>query len=110
MGLANLAKILRKNSSDAEITLWNRLKAKQIEGIKFRRQQPVENFIVDFVSFEKRIIVELDGGHHAGQKEKDIARDRFLEAEGFTVLRFWDNQVLGNIEEVLEVISKECLK
>jgi very-short-patch-repair endonuclease len=63
--LTNFARTLRKNSTEAETILWNRLRAKQIEGTKFRRQQPIENFIVDFVSFENRVVIELDGGQHA---------------------------------------------
>ncbi len=80
-----------------------------MEGIKFRRRQPIENFIVDFISFEKRIVVELDGGQHAIDKCKDIERDRLLTENGFTVLRFWDNQIFENLEGVLEVIRKKCM-
>ena len=92
-----------------ESLLWSRLRARQLQGIKFRRQQPIENFIVDFVSFEKRIVIELDGGQHKMNKEKDNERDRFLSENGFTVLRFWDNDVSENLEGVLEVIRKKCL-
>ena len=81
-----------------------------MQGIKFRRQQPIENYIVDFVCFEKRIVVELDGGRHAINKEKDNKRDRFLTENGFKVLRFWDNEVFDNLEGVLEVIRNKCLQ
>ena len=81
-----------------------------MEGMKFRRQQPIENFIVDFVSFEKRIVIELDGGQHAKNKEKDNKRDRLLTENGFIVLRFWDNEVFDNIEGVLEVIRQKCIQ
>ena len=108
--LTKFAKTLRRNSTDAEAVLWKRLRARQVEGIKFRRQQPIENFIVDFVSFEKRMIIELDGGQHAEQKNKDVQRDRFLTENGFRVLRFWNNEVLENIDGVLEVIRENCLK
>jgi very-short-patch-repair endonuclease len=87
-----------------------RIRGRQIEGIKFRRQQPIENFIVDFISFEKRIVVELDGGQHAIDKGKDRERDRLLTENGFTVFRFWDNQVFENLEGVLEVIRKKCMQ
>ena len=105
----HLAKNLRKNSTMVESLLWSRLRARQLQGIKFRRQQPIEKFIVDFVSFEKRIVIELDGGQHKMNKEKDNERDRFLSENGFTVLRFWDNDVSENLEGVLEVIRKKCL-
>lgn len=85
---------------------------KKMDGIKFRRQQPIENYIVDFISFEKRLVIELDGGQHAQhkEKEKDIQRDRFMVENGFKVLRFWNNEVLSTIDSVLEVIRMECLK
>ena len=108
--LTNLAKSLRKNSTHVETILWNKLRSRQIEGIKFRRQQPVGDFIVDFISFEKRIVIELDGGQHAENKDKDIDRDRFLTENGFNALRFWNNEVIENIDGVLEVIRDECLK
>ena len=108
--LTHFAKRLRKNCTKAEGLLWSRLRAKQMHGIKFRRQQPIESYIVDFVSFEKRIVIELDGGQHAVDKEKDKQRDKFLTKNGFRVLRFWDNEVFNNIDGVLEVIMRECLK
>ena len=108
--LTRLAKNLRKQSTDAEAVLWQQLRARQIEGIKFRRQQPIEDYIVDFVGFEKRIVIELDGGQHAEDKNKDLQRDKFFVESGFKVLRFWNNEVLGNLERVLEVIRKSCMK
>ena len=108
--LTTLAKNLRKQSTDAEALLWKRLRARRLEGIKFRRQQSIEDFIVDFVSFEKRIIIELDGGQHAEDKEKDVQRDSFFAAYGYRVLRFWNNEILENLEGVLEVIRENSLK
>jgi len=81
-----------------------------MQGIKFRRQQPIENYIVDFVSFEQRMVIELDGGQHAINKEKDNERDRILTENGFKVLRFWDNEIFDNLEGVLEVIRSKCLQ
>ncbi len=101
---------MEKNSTQAEALLWSRLRARQMEGMKFRRQQPIENFIVDFVCFEKRIVIELDGGQHAKNKDKDNERDRLLTENGFTVLRFWDNEVFDNIEGVLEAIRQKCIQ
>jgi len=82
---------------------------KQMEGLKFRRQQPIENYIVDFVCFENRIIIEVDGGQHAVETEKDRERDFYLQQYGFKVLRFWNNEVLQNTNGVLEVIRENCL-
>jgi very-short-patch-repair endonuclease len=81
-----------------------------MEGIKFRRQQPIEGYIVDFVSLERRIIIELDGGQHAEAYEKDQLRDGVFEENGFRVMRFWNSEVFGNLEGVLEVIRQECMK
>jgi very-short-patch-repair endonuclease len=107
--LTNLAKTLRKRSTDAELLLWQRLRARRLEGIKFRRQQPVGDFIVDFLSFEKRIIIEIDGGQHAEDRQKDRDRDKFLTHAGFKILRFWNNEVLENLQGVLERIRETCL-
>ena len=104
-----LGKILRKRPTDAEQLLWKQLRLKQLEGLKFRRQQPIDNYIVDFVCFERRIVVEVDGGQHALQKEDDLLRDTYLTQQGFQVLRFWNNEVLQNINGVLEVIRECCL-
>jgi very-short-patch-repair endonuclease len=103
-----LAKDLRKNSTLAEGILWRNIRAKKFEGIKFRRQQPIENFIVDFVSFEKRVIIELDGSQHAEDTSKDIERDMVLESNGYTVLRFWNNEIFENLDGVLESIREAC--
>ena len=108
--LTKLAKTLRKRSTDAELLLWQRLKARRLEGIKFRRQQPIDKFIVDFLSFEKRIIIELDGGQHAENRQEDRERDRFLTQAGFKILRFWNNEVLENLDGVLERIRETCLR
>ena len=74
--------------------LWKHLRAKQMEGFKFRRQQPIDNYIVDFICLENRVVIEVDGGQHAVEKEKDRERDNYLQRHGFKVLRFWNNDVL----------------
>jgi heme b synthase len=102
--LKQSARNLRSNQTDAEKLLWKYLRSKQLANIKFRRQQPIGNYIVDFVTFDKRLIIELDGGQHAEDKDKDQQRDKWLAGQGFQVLRFWNNDVLGNIEGVLESI------
>ncbi len=101
--------VLRKRPTEAEQLLWSHLRMKQMEGFKFRRQQPLDNYIVDFVCFENRIIIEVDGGQHAEEKNKDIERDTYLQRHGFTILRFWNNEVLQNTNEVLAVIRENCL-
>ncbi len=108
--LKTIARELRKRSTDAEKLLWKYLRLKQLEGLKFRRQQPIDNYIVDFVCFEKRIIIEIDGGQHSVEKEKDRERDNYLKKRGFEVVRFWNNEGLTGIEGVLEVIRRNYLK
>ena len=97
------ARTLRKNMTDAEQALWQPLRRKQLPGSRFRRQAPIGPYIVDFVSFGERLIVELDGGQHAEaeQIEHDRRRTEFLERAGFRVLRFWNHEVLRNMEGVL---------
>jgi very-short-patch-repair endonuclease len=106
--LTPTAKELRKSATRVETILWKQLRAKQIEGLKFRRQQPIGEFIVDFVCFEKKLVIEVDGGQHARAREKDHQRDRKLTEDGYTVLRFWNNEVLENLAGVLEVIRRKC--
>src|SRR3989304_186348 len=107
--LGPVAKNLRNNPTDVERLLWNRLKSSQVEGVKFRRQQIIEDFIIDFGSFEKKVVIELDGGQHAETIEKDKERDGCLALNGYKVLRFWNNEVIENMEGVLEVIRTNCL-
>ena len=95
------ARRLRRNQTDAERFLWFRLRDRRLCGWKFRRQFPIDRFIVDFCCADARLIVELDGGQHAVQAEADAQRTRILEAMGYLVLRYWNNDVMGNIEGVL---------
>ena len=83
--------------------MWRYLRDRQIEGFKFSRQQPVGRYVVDFVNLEKKVVIELDGGQHA-LDPGDKIRDEWLQAEGYKVVRFWDNQVFSNLEGVLETI------
>jgi len=110
VNLTQAAKELRRSATDAERLLWKYLKARQLDGVKFRRQEQIGHFIVDFVCYEKGIIVEADGGQHAQEKEKDEERTAWLNSQGFTVLRFWNNEILANIEGVVEVIRTHCDK
>ena len=105
--LKPLSRTLRSNPTEAEKKLWAQLSHKQFYGLKFRRQAPIENYIVDFLCFEKKMIIELDGGQHAQEPnlQKDKERDEILRSNGFIVLRFWNNDVLSNVESVLEEIK-----
>ena len=105
--ITKLAKKLRKGQTDAESLLWKHLRIKQMEGVKFRREEPIGRFIVDFVSFEKKVIVEVDGGQHSEEADKE--REQWLRSQGFKVLRFWNNEVLQNTEGVLEVRRNNSL-
>jgi len=89
--------------------LWLNLKGRQLEGHKFRRQQPIGRYVVDFVNFEKGIIIELDGGQHATDRESDTEREAWLRSEGFQIIRFWNNDVFENLEGVLEVIRRKLM-
>jgi very-short-patch-repair endonuclease len=106
--LTQTARNLRKHSTDAERLLWRHLKAKQIDGLKFRRQEQVGRFIVDFVCYEKALIIEADGGQHALEREKDDERTHWLNAQGYKVLRFWNHEILTNIEGVLAVVKEHA--
>lgn len=108
INLTAASKELRRNSTGAERLLWRHLKAKQLDGLKFRRQEQIGRFIADFVCYEKSVIVEADGGQHAQEKEKDAERTCWLNSQGFTVLRFWNNEIMTNISGVLETIRLHC--
>lgn len=98
--------------TDAEQKLWYHLRAHRFMGRKFKRQKPMGRYVVDFVCLEEKLIVELDGGQHAENVEYDKARDAWLRNEGYTVLRFWNNELMSEMECVLEkirlVISKDA--
>jgi len=103
------ARELRNNPTDAEKALWQHLKARQC-GFKFRRQYPIGPYITDFACKYKKLVIELDGGQHALQQNKDDRRTQFVEASGYTVIRFWNNDVLRNIDGVMEDINKTLKK
>lgn len=107
----SFARELRRNQTDAEKALWIKLRNKQLEGVKFRRQQPIGPYIVDFVSFERRLVIEIDGGQHNEEeiRERDEERTTWLKGRGYQVLRFWNNEVLISMDSVLEMI-REALR
>src|SRR5664280_111813 len=96
------AKALRANMTEAERRLWYFLRAHRFKGMKFKRQAMIGRYIVDFVSFQRSLVIEVDGGQHA-DNEADGRRARWLEGQGFRVLRFWNNEVLNNCGGVLDV-------
>ena len=100
----SLARKLRIDQTDAETKLWHRLRSRQIAGFKFVRQEPVDRYICDFVCRELKLIIEVDGGQHL-ESNSDVIRDRKLAEDGYCVLRFWNNDVLGNIDGVLQTIE-----
>jgi very-short-patch-repair endonuclease len=106
--IVNSAKYLRQQQTDAEKKLWYFLQNKNLDGLKFRRQQPIGYYIVDFVCFERKLIIELDGSQHHSTsiKNRDNRRTSWLEGEGFVVIRFWDNEILENVQGVLTVIRE----
>jgi very-short-patch-repair endonuclease len=105
----HLQRLLRNAPTDAEQKLWQRLKNRQLEGCKFRRQHPYENYVLDFVCLERKLVVELDGGQHIDAVAYDEKRTLLLERAGFCVLRFWNNEVFAELDGVLEVIYRELL-
>lgn len=92
--------------TDAERALWARLRGRQLGGCKFRRQAPVGPYVLDFVCFEGKVVIELDGGQHALQAEKDERRTAWLQSNGFLVLRFWNHDVFTDMDVILEIIGR----
>lgn len=99
------ARTLRQHMTEAEVRLWYRLRDRRLLDCKFRRQVPVGPYIVDFICIEHSLIVELDGSQHL-DAATDVARDAFLAAAGFTILRFWNNEVLANTDDVCDVLGR----
>ena len=97
------ARAMRRAPTEAEQKLWGLVRAKRLGGWKFKRQQPIGRYIVDFVCFDARVIVEVDGSQHA-ESERDTVRDAWLSSQDFRILRFWNNEVLENAEGVAVAI------
>ena len=96
--------------TDAEAKLWSRLRDGRLLGTKFRRQVPIGRFIADFCCRNPKLVVEVDGGQHAERAAQDAARTRVIAEHGYTVLRFWDHEVLNDTEAVLEAIGREVTR
>lgn len=105
----SFARRLRREQTYAEMKLWAHLRNEHVGGAKFRRQAPIGKYIVDFVSFEKNLVIELDGSQHAEATVimADAERTKWLESQGFRVIRFWDNEVIQNLEGVFARIEEE---
>jgi very-short-patch-repair endonuclease len=99
-----LARELRKNMTDTERLLWSKLRGKQFGGFTFRKQAPIGDFIVDFVCFDRKVVIELDGGQHAISVEEDKKRSEWLISQGFRMLRFWNHEFIEDSDMVMEAI------
>ncbi|MDP8052510.1 DUF559 domain-containing protein [Pasteurella atlantica] len=102
--LKKFAKKLRNEMTQEEYLLWQEIRRRQINGVRFLRQKVIGNYIVDFVSLEKKLIIELDGSQHSEQIEYDNKRTLFLEQQGFQVVRFWNSEVVYEMDMVLEIL------
>ncbi|WP_342585819.1 MULTISPECIES: endonuclease domain-containing protein, partial [unclassified Mesorhizobium] len=100
------ARSMRAHATKAETMLWQALRNRQLNGLKFKRQVPLDGFILDFVCFEARLIIEVDGSQHA-DSQGDVVRDRHFEAHSFRILRFWNEEVERNLDAVCEAILQE---
>jgi len=104
--LIKFAKSMRRQPTNAEAVMWAALRGARLQGFKFKRQQPIGPYIVDFVCFEYGLIIEIDGGHHAEDVSADQHRSNWLQSQGFSVLRFWNNEVIERRDDVLESIIR----
>ena len=102
------ARKMRREPTTAERILWVRLKGRRL-GVKFRRQHPINQFIVDFCCLRSRLVIEVDGEIHSSQKGRDIERDRIIENLGYQVLRFTNNQACNETDKVIEIISSKII-
>jgi very-short-patch-repair endonuclease len=109
MSMLERARTLRLNQTEAEQRLWYYLRAHRFMGLKFKRQKPIGNYIVDFICLSPKLVIEIDGSQHAEQADYDHCRDAWLRVQGFLVLRFWNNEVLNETEGVLESIRQAIL-
>ncbi len=103
-GQIDRARALRSERTNAEALLWLKLRNRQLNGIKFRRQHPLGPYVADFASTEATLVIELDGGQHADTTEQDKVRSHHLKSLGYDVIRFWNPEVMANLEGVVETI------
>ncbi|WP_426258393.1 endonuclease domain-containing protein [Sphingomonas sp. DC1600-2] len=100
------ARALRGNATAAEVRLWRAISARKVDGVRFNRQVPIGPFICDFVARSLKLIIEVDGDTHGDRREQDEERTRYLQSEGYQVIRFWNNDVLGNLDGVVAEIAR----
>ncbi len=102
----SFARQLRQNQTDVEQLLWKYLRNRRFDGVKFRRQHPIDPYIVDFICLEKKLIIELDGGNHNTEegKKNDKERSLYLQKNNYKLLRFWNNELITDLDEVLLII------
>jgi very-short-patch-repair endonuclease len=105
--MSDLARRLRKESTDAERRLWRELRDRRLSGYKFRRQHPIGPYVVDFVCLEHNLVIEVDGGHHLLQEHADRKRSEHLASLGFRMIRFWNDEVLAQTPAVLDTVLRE---
>ena len=108
--VSRIARRLRKEPTDAERKLWSKLRYRQIDGHRFRRQHPMRGYVVDFVCLSEKLVIEVDGGRHSEQIDADAIRTQSLQKDGFRTLRFCNSDVLQNIDGVVEVIREALAK
>jgi very-short-patch-repair endonuclease len=101
-----LAHSLRKESTPAERKLWAYLRGKKLNGVNFRRQHAIGNFVPDFCAIKEKLVIELDGGQHLKQEEHDKERTKYLESRGYRVIRFWNRDVMKNMNGVIQAINQ----
>ncbi|MCZ6588553.1 MAG: DUF559 domain-containing protein [Alphaproteobacteria bacterium] len=102
------ARKLRRETTEAEALLWKHIRDRKLAGIKFRRQHPIGRYIADFCCVEEKLIVELDGGQHADDSDQDEQRTQYIEKYGYRIVRYWNSEVLNNIDSVLADIRMQA--
>ena len=108
--LATRARALRRQATEVELVLWKYIRGRRLKGFKFRRQVVIGSYIVDFVCLEAKLIIETDGGQHAEQAVYETKRTARLEAMGYRVMRFWNHEILGELNNVLEQIRTALIE
>ena len=109
MDIIDFAKRLRRHHTETEMKLWSCLRARRFMGLKFRRQFPLEPYIVDFICLENKLIIEIDGGQHNERVKYDMKRTEYLNKLGYKVLRFWNSDIFNQFDIVLEEIRKHVI-
>jgi very-short-patch-repair endonuclease len=104
------ARNLRNDQTSAETKLWTILRNRQLDGIKFRRQKPIGHYIVDFYCSDAKLVIEIDGDTHAGREDYDAKRTKWIESEGYKVIRFTNEDVSSNLDSVVMEILEQCIK